>query len=133
MSADPITYFDRYAAAEKQEAVYGDGALRFAYENAAGRVLTWLLFSRPLISRIFGWYMKRSRSAGRVAPFVRKYGLKADEFAQPVESFTTFNDFFCRELKASARPVDQDAESVVFPADARHLGFQETVVVLASL
>jgi phosphatidylserine decarboxylase len=124
MSGDPITYFDRYKDAFQQESVYGGAALRFAYETLPGRALGWLFFSRPLFSRLFGWWMKRKRSRSRIQPFVETYGLDSGEFLKPLEAFTSFNDFFCRELKADARPVDPDPGAVVFPADGRHLGWQ---------
>jgi phosphatidylserine decarboxylase len=124
MSGDPIIYFDRYEKALKEEIVYGDGALRFAYETAAGRVLAKALFSRAFVSRIFGWYMRRPASRGRIAPFVRDYGLDPDDFAQPLEAYGSFNDFFRRELKPEARPIDEDPGSTVFPADGRHLGWE---------
>ena len=125
MAGKPISYFDRYEAAFKEEAVYGGGALRFAYETVPGRALGWLFFSRPLLSHLFGWWMKRSRSRRRIRPFVETYGLDTEEFLQPLDAYESFNDFFCRELKPDARPVDPDARSVVFPADGRHLGWQE--------
>ncbi len=125
MSGDPITYFDRYEQVLKQEAVYGEASLRFAYETVPGRFLGWLFFSRPLFSRLFGWYMSRPASAARIRPFIEQYGLDASEFAQPVEGYRSFNDFFHRELRAGARPVDPDPEAVVFPADGRHMGWQE--------
>ncbi|MEX0330896.1 MAG: phosphatidylserine decarboxylase [Puniceicoccaceae bacterium] len=125
MNGQPITYFDRYKKAMQQEAVYGDGALRFAYETLPGRALGWLFFSRPFFSAIFGWWMKRPASRKRILPFIERYGLNVSEFLQPPESFVSFNDFFCRELKPDARPVDAALASVVFPADGRHLGWQE--------
>jgi hypothetical protein len=41
-----------------------------------------------------------------------------------VDQYDSFNDFFCRELKPDARPVDQSEGSIVFPADGRHFGWQ---------
>jgi phosphatidylserine decarboxylase len=125
MPADPIIYFDRYEGIPREEEIYRDGALRLAYETAMGRTFSWLLFSRPFLSRVFGWYMSRPASASRIRPFVEKYGLKAEEFAKPLGAYTSFNDFFRRELAPGYRPLDADPASVVFPADGRHFGWQE--------
>ncbi|HSH93594.1 MAG TPA: phosphatidylserine decarboxylase, partial [Roseimicrobium sp.] len=38
-------------------------------------------------------------------------------------------DFFYRKLKPGARPVDTTPDSVVFPADGRHLGFQDASTI----
>ena len=123
MSGAPVRIFNRYTDQFEEEAIYGEGFIRFAYETALGRAFTGLIGSRPLISKIVGWHMRRPSSKGKIIPFIKRYGLNADEFAQPVESFRDFNDFFRRELKQEARPVAEDPDAVVFPADGRHLGW----------
>ena len=125
MRGEPIQIHDRYAGKVVKEAVYGEGSLRFVYETAVGRAGAALVFSWPFFSRLFGWYMKRPASAGKIRPFVEKYGLDPREFSQQLDAYDSFNAFFCRELRPGARPVDPAADSVVFPADGRHLGFQE--------
>jgi phosphatidylserine decarboxylase len=58
-------------------------------------------------------------------PFIAQYGLNPQDFADTPESYRSFNEFFYRKLKSSARPIDPDDAHVVFPADGRHLGFQK--------
>ena len=125
MKARPITYFDRYTKTLKEESIYGEAALRFTYETVPGRTLANLFFSRPFLSQLFGWWMKRPSSRSRIKPFVEQYGLDKTEFEEALDHFTSFNDFFIRRLKASARPVDPDPRTIVFPADGRHLGWQQ--------
>jgi phosphatidylserine decarboxylase len=67
--------------------------------------------------------MSTPASAARIGPFIARYGLDPAEFAQPPASFASFNEFFYRQLAPAARPIDPDEQSVVFPADGRHLGF----------
>jgi phosphatidylserine decarboxylase len=124
MRGVPITVFNRYTGRTFEEAVYGEGLLRFAYESGPGRLLTRHVFSRPIVSRLYGWLMDRPRSARQIRPFIQQYGIDEAEFAQPVESFRTFNEFFTRRLKPEARPVDPRPDSVVFPADGRHMGWE---------
>jgi len=69
--------------------------------------------------------MRRPASRRDVQPFIDRYGLDVSEFLKRPEEFTSFNDFFVRELRPGARPVDAAAEAVVFPADGRHLGFAD--------
>ncbi len=50
--------------------------------------------------------------------FVRLYAVETSEVARPVpDGFTSFNDFFTRELADDARPVDASPATVVSPVD----------------
>jgi len=60
-----------------------------------------------------------------VDPFIREFGLNSSEFAEPPESFGSFNEFFIRKLKPEARPLDPDPKTITFPCDGRHLGFPD--------
>ena len=64
-----------------------------------------------------------AESSLRIRPFIEQYSLDEGEFAESVDEYNSFNEFFYRKLKSSARPVDPATDSVVFPADGRHLAF----------
>jgi phosphatidylserine decarboxylase len=125
MSSAPIEFFNRYTGHVEREAVYGEAPLRFAYENPVGRLALELFVKRRLFSRWYGWRMDQAASKARVLPFIEKYGLAAEDFADAPESFATFNEFFYRKLKPTARPIDPASDAVIFPADGRHLGFPD--------
>lgn len=116
-----IVFFDRYTGTHRKEKVYGDKALRWAYETTLGRMALESVVKRAFFSRWYGRRMDHPSTAKKVLPFIEEYGLDASEFADPPESFRSFNEFFYRRLKPEARPVDRDPDSVVFPADGRHL------------
>lgn len=125
MSADPIHYFNRYTGQVEEEQIYGERALRFAYQTPPGRLaLAWAV-KRIWFSRWYGNRMDRWKTSLMIKPFIKKYGLDPEEFALPPSKYHTFNEFFYRKLKPEARPIDSDPKSVVFPADGRHLGFQK--------
>ena len=117
---EPVRFVNRRTGQIEQEKIYGEKALHWTYETGLGRVALRLLVSRRFFSRWYGRRMSRPASRELVQPFIRDYGLDPGEFAEPVESFATFNEFFYRKLKLSARPVDAAETSVVFPADGRH-------------
>lgn len=121
---EPIRYFNRHTGKLETEKVYGEGFLRWTYGHPAGRMALWSFVKRPFFSKWYGQRMDRPESAERVKPFIERYGLDPSEFADAPESFRSFNEFFFRKLAPAARPVDADPDSVVFPADGRHLGFQ---------
>jgi len=53
-----------------------------------------------------------------ITRFVRLYKVNTDDIklALPAD-FATFNDFFIRELKTGARPIDSAAQAIVSPVD----------------
>ncbi len=125
MSSEPIRYYDRYSHSLKTERVYGENWLRFAYENPVGRFFVWLLVRRAIFSRWYGWKMNKRLSGMQVLPFIIKYDIDVDEFAKSAFDYKTFNEFFYRALKPSARPIAEGETVAVFPADGRHLAFPD--------
>lgn len=117
----PVEYYDRYSGSVREEAIYGEPFLRWAYENRLGGVAVELLAKRAFFSRWYGLRMSRRASRARIEPFLEEYGIDPEEFVDPVDAFDSFNDFFSRRLKPAARPIDPSANAAVFPADGRHL------------
>lgn len=79
------------------------------------------LLPHHLVSRTVGW-LATSTWAPLKSPFIRwfarRYQVSLDEAScQDLEQFACFNDFFTRELKPGARPVDASDEAIVSPAD----------------
>ncbi|MES1963756.1 archaetidylserine decarboxylase [Psychrobacter sp. AH5] len=74
---------------------------------------------------------KLSRAAGRLAAsrhplvkrafirsFAKAYHITLDEYERDnFNAYESFNDFFTRELKQDARPIDNTASGIVSPAD----------------
>jgi len=123
MADSGIQFFNRYTGEVETEVVYGESWLRFILFNPFGKLALHAVAKRAWFSRWYGWRMGRPGSVARVRPFIERYGIAEEEHVKAADEFTSFNDFFCRKLKPEARPVDAAIESVVFPADGRHLGF----------
>lgn len=121
---EPVRYFNRLTESLETEQIYGERWLRLAYENPCGAILRHLI-KRHFFSRWYGRRMATPASKERVGPFISEYGLDPAEFADPPESFASFNEFFIRKLKPSARPFDPDPGNIIFPCDGRHLGFPD--------
>ncbi len=126
---EPIRYFNRDRGRVETEQVYGEAFLRWTYGNPLGKLALAAFVKRPFFSAWFGRRMSTRASAAKIAPFIAQYGLDPAEFAQPPESFVSFNEFFYRKLNPAARPIDAAEASVVFPADGRHLGFQRAAAI----
>jgi len=139
MSGEPIRFFNRYTKVVETERIYGERWLRFAYENPVGRLAVWLLVRRAFFSRWYGWsanqraprgdvegmfrFPGRGDSTRRILPFIVEYNIEVNEFVKSPFDFKTFNEFFYRALKPTARPIAPDERVAVFPADGRHLAF----------
>ncbi len=118
----PITYHHRELDETQTEQVYGEGFLKWAYGNPLGAIALHGFVKRPFFSHWYGWRMNQPSTQQKINPFIQTYGLDSSEFAQSPESYEHFNAFFYRKLKPSARPIH--SSDIVFPADGRHLGFQ---------
>ena len=123
MADTGIQFFNRYTGEVETEEVYGERWLRWILFNPFGQVALHAVAKRAWFSRWYGWRMSCTGSASRVKPFIEKYKIAEAEHVKAADEFTSFNDFFYRKLKPEARPVDEAEDSVVFPADGRHLGF----------
>lgn len=121
---EKVEYFNRYTGKVETEQIYGEGFLRWVYSNPIGKISLEALVKRAIFSKWYGSRMDAPGSNCRVLPFIRNYKLDAGEFADQPESYRTFNEFFYRKLKPGARPIAPDPDVAVFPADGRHLGFQ---------
>lgn len=120
----PIEFYNRATGELETEDVYGEGFLRWAYGNPLGRLTVAVAVKRLWFSRWYGWRMNQPKSRAKVGPFIENYGVDPRDFADPIERYESFNEFFYRRLKAVARPVDTDPKSAVFPADGRHLAIE---------
>ena len=119
-----ILVHNPYTNKLEEEKVYGESWLRFIYSNPLGRLCLWALVKRAWFSKWYGWRMNRKKSASKIAPFIQDFELSPNDFQDDYRSFNSFNEFFYRKLKVSSRPIVKGPNSVIFPADGRHLGFQ---------
>jgi phosphatidylserine decarboxylase len=122
--ASPISLRNRHTGGTEVERVYGEAWLHRLYGNPLGKLTLHALVKRAIFSKLYGQAMDQPKSAARILPFIKEYNLNPDEFADPVSTYRTFNEFFYRKLKPEARPIDPRPEMAVLPADGRHLGFQ---------
>lgn len=125
-----ITYRDRETGKLKKEKVYGKFFLEMLYGNSLlsklfSLIILPLIAHMPAFSFFYGKKQKARKSKTKIIPFIRSYHVNVTEFADPVESFNSFNDFFIRKLKPEARPIAPKENIAVFPADGRHLVFPD--------
>jgi len=120
---DPIQYYERESGQLKTEKVAGEKWLVWLYYNPVGEATLWALAKRKLVSAIYGSMMDRTSSAKKIHPFIEDFDIDISVARQ--QEFNTFNDFFTRKLKDTARSVDTSSNSVVSPADGKILAYAD--------
>lgn len=88
--------------------------LRFLYTTAVGRVLLKILTANAF-SAIIGKFMDCPLSKIIINPFVKSKNINLNLYEE--KKYTSFNDFFTREIKAEFRPVPQDSNLLISPCD----------------
>lgn len=117
-----IQFVDRKTGEKRTESPPAEGLLKFLYDNPLGKNTLLPLAKRKFISEIYGRRMDSPKSTKKIPAFVKDLDIDMTESSRPIEDFTSFNDFFYRELKPGARPI---GEGFVSPGDGRLLAFQD--------
>lgn len=112
---------------EEKMQVYVRLGIRLLYKGARGR-MEGARARRLLKSLTIKQGMKYDspESIRDIHPFIDFHKLDVREILEPVESFKTFNEFFYRKLKPTARPLDcpEDPCRLVSAADCRLMVFE---------
>ena len=115
----PIRYIDRQSGEIKTEKVAGEKWLVWLYNNPIGELSLHTLVKRKFITSWYGGMMDSPSSVDNIDAFVKDYDVDLS-IAQKQE-FSSFNDFFTRKLKLEFRPVNNDSNVIVSPADGKVL------------
>jgi phosphatidylserine decarboxylase len=119
----PIQFYERESGQLKTEKVAGEKWLVWLYYNPIGEATLWALAKRKLVSVMYGSMMDRPSSTERILPFIDDFSI--DMSVAREQKFDNFNDFFTRKLKADARPIDTNSNTVVSPADGKILAYAD--------
>jgi phosphatidylserine decarboxylase len=125
VSAEARVYRDRATGALRGETVYAEGFLDWLYNARAGRLVESVLAAGPGPSRLYGWLQRRSFSRRRIRPFVERMGIDMSECPRPVESFSSFAEFFTRPIDPTRRPLAADERACLCPVDGKVLVRQD--------
>ena len=97
-----------------------EGLLKFLYDNPFGKTAFLPLAKRKLVSSYVGKRMDKQGSTKKIENFVSQMNIDMSESVKSISEFTSFNDFFYRKLKPTARPI---GEGFVSPGDGKLLAF----------
>lgn len=131
MPSNEINYFNRRTQRLETELVYGDGAIKFIYDNSFGQMLAPMIASKS-VSQLYGSYQDWPISSNKVPPFVEKFNIDLSIYkagSVPAEkkenSYKTFNEFFIREFEENKRNFINDEKTMPAFCEARYYGHQE--------
>ena len=90
-----------------------DKILNFLYNRKSGRFLLKVMIS-PVISKFAGIFMDSVFSVPLIKPFVRRNNIDLSEYYP--KKYTSFNDFFTRQIRPEKRPI---ADDLISPCDSK--------------
>ncbi len=122
-TANKIHYIERISGESKIEKVYGESWLVWLYNNPVGELSTYAFVKRKFLSDWYGSQMDLPSSKDKIPDFVENYNIDLNICQK--KDFNSFNDFFYRKLKKSARIIDTNSLAVVSPADGKVLAYSD--------
>lgn len=90
--------------------------LRFMYKTPVGRALLYPL-TMPWASKVAAVFLSSRLSKPMINRYIKKYDI--DMTYAKKHKFSSFNDFFTRELYKEARPFCQDVSKLCAPCDGK--------------
>ena len=114
-----IKIYNRQTKQYGIEQVAGGKLLNTLYTTGRGKLGLELLVKRKIYSALTGFFCDRKISRKTIKGFADKFSIDINECENKLEDFNSFNDFFARKLKPSARKYDVSEEKLLSPGDGR--------------
>ncbi|WP_291256607.1 phosphatidylserine decarboxylase [Fusobacterium sp.] len=124
MEFNKIKYIERKTGEIKIEKVPGEKYLKFLYYNPFGELPLNLVVKKKFLTDYYGKQMDKKESTKKIPSFIKEADINIEEAKKTIDQFTSFNDFFYRELKDGARSIDFDENVLTSPADGKILVFE---------
>jgi phosphatidylserine decarboxylase len=119
-----IKYYNRKTKDYSIEKVAGEKYLNWTYSSPIGMTLLEALIKKKFFSSVYGWYLDRGLSKSKIDSFINEFDLDISIAEKNQFDFSSFNDFFYRKLKPTARPIDENKNSVVSLGDGKLYAYE---------
>lgn len=119
-----IKYYNRKNRCYEIEKVAGGAVLNWTYSSPIGMKLLEAVLKKRMSSSLYGWYLDRRISKNKISPFVSNFNLDMSIAEKSLKDFSSFNDFFYRKLKSTARPIDRDEQAVISLGDGKLFAYE---------
>ena len=114
-----IQVYNRTKKSYETELVAGEKYIEWTYESPMGKGITELIAKRKVFSKFYGKYCDTKLSAKKIPSFVDEFNIDMNFSKKDIKDFSSFNDFFTRELTSEARPITNDPNILISPGDGR--------------
>lgn len=114
-----IKVYDRTTKSYEEELIAGKGYLEWIYGSPTGKNFTELIIKKKLFSKTYGMFCDTKLSANKIQSFVKKFNIDMTITKKRINEFTSFNDFFTRELTLKSRPINNNKNILISPGDGR--------------
>lgn len=117
---DAIYYKNRKTGQFVKEEIFGEKKLTWLYEwGFFSNIVRFFLTRFSFLAKLYALFQKSRWSKKSILPFIERFRIDTAEFKKRPIEFTSFNDFFIRELKEGIRPMDNSPSIIVSPAEGR--------------
>jgi phosphatidylserine decarboxylase len=114
-----IKIYNRKTKQYDIEKVAGGKLLEALYSTKAGNLGLELLVKRKVYSALTGFFCDTKLSKRNISSFAKNFSIDMKECVNNIEDFSSFNDFFARKLKNTARNFDGPKDKLLSPGDGR--------------
>lgn len=91
--------------------------LSFLYNTYIGRIILIPLVKNKFISKLVGLFMDSFLSKIIIKPFISFNNINMDDYEDT--TYSSFNDFFIRNVKKNKRIIDSGKHSLISPCDSK--------------
>lgn len=120
-----IDYVNRHSKQVEREVVAGERLLRWAFESRSGAFFLEILLKKKFVSNLYGRTQDLKFSSRKIKPFIDKFSIDMSEaIIECPSKYQTFNDFFSRKLKSTARQIVQNPDILITPSDGKILAYE---------
>lgn len=93
-----------------------DKFLYWMYNNPVGRMLLKVLI-KPGVSKAAGWLLNQRCSKILIRPFIQKNHIDMSLYEE--KEYSSYNDFFTRQIRKEYRPIAQEESALISPCDGK--------------
>ncbi len=129
-----IKIYNRKTGEYETENVAGGALHNALYTSKAGNLGLELLVKRKIYSELTGFFCDLRLSKKSIAKFAKNFSIDLEECENKLDDYSSFNEFFSRKLKTTARSFDKPVYELLSPGDGRlqawdHIDYKDIIQV----